>query len=83
MMDQCVVYTSLNSARSIDVVSSYTSEVVSVHSIGSLAALTQRETDPIMLGAEFEWLILSRRLEMLGKEPYLRYSNQFQLYSGE
>ena len=83
MMDQCVVYASLSSARSIDVVSSHTSEVVSVHSIGSLAVLTQRGTDPIMLGAEFQWLILSRKLETLGKEPYPRYSNLFQLYSGE
>jgi len=64
-------------------VTSHTSEVVSVHSIGNLVVLTQLGTDPRVLGVAFERLILSRKLETLGKEPYPRYSHQLQLYSGE
>jgi hypothetical protein len=51
--------------------SSHTSEVFSVHAIGSLVVLTQHGTDPRVLGVAFERLILSRKLETLGKEPYL------------
>jgi len=65
------MYPSVRPARSIDAVTSHTSEVVSVHSIGNLVVLTQLGTDPRVLGVAFERLILSRKLETLGKEPYL------------
>src|SRR5437870_3678412 len=67
--------------RSIDAVSSHTSEVVSVHLTGSLALLTQRGTDPRVLGVAFQWLFLSSKLETQEKASYPKYSSQFQLYS--
>jgi hypothetical protein len=75
--------TRISSALSIDGVSSHTNEVVSVHLTGNLVVLTQRGIDQVMLGAVFEWLILSRKLETLRKELYPRYSHQLQLYSGD
>jgi hypothetical protein len=77
------MYPPVSSALSIDAVSSHTSEVVSVHSTGNLAVLTQPGTDPRALDVDFQWLFLSRRLETQEKESYPRYSSQFQLYSSE
>jgi len=50
--DQRAVYPPDRSALSIDAVSSHTSEVFSVHSIGSLAELTQPGTDQVAQDVE-------------------------------
>ena len=54
--DQRAVYPPDRSARSIDAVSSHTSEAFSVHLTGNLAVLTQPGTDPIVLDVEVQWL---------------------------
>ncbi len=76
------MYPSVRLARSIDAVTSHTSEVFSVHSIGSLAVLTQRGTDPRVLGVAFGGCAI-QKARNTGKSVLSEISSQYQLYSGE